>query len=114
MTASTFIDTAFNLGWDVTITPDSFIILSNVKPLGAVQAVIRVPYPQRKGLEFDYASYVEEYLEFFDKDHSGWLYMTVEPETGADAGSYDQFAGKVIECREDIVRLLEALRKIIE
>ena len=106
MTAVTFIGIAFDLGWDITTAnDDALITLSN----GTIK--IRVPHPQKTGLEFDYASYVEEYLEYFDKDYGNWLSMTVEPETGANAGSRDQFAGKVIECREDIARLLEALRK---
>ena len=113
MTLEKFLYTALDLGWDVKLDSRSSLvyITNGTKFLDDEEITIHVPYPKKPGIEFDYASYVEERLDYFDKVYSTWLNMGVAPETGDSTGWYTRVATNVIECREDIARLLEALRK---
>lgn len=113
MTLEKFLYIALDLEWDVKLDPGSGLvcIANGKKILDDEEITILVPYPKKPGIEFDYASYVEERLEYFDRVYSTWLNMGVAPETGDSTGWYTRAATSVIECREDLARLLEALRK---
>ena len=115
MTLEKFLYTALDLGWDVKFdSRSSLVYITNGKKFledDDEEFTIHVPYPKKPGIEFDYASYVEERLMYCDKDYSVWLNMNVTPETGDPTSWYTRVAANMIECREDIAHLLEALRK---